>query len=333
MAAISGDHCASGGGGGEGGDDSACSTPFVSAPSSPARDPSFSAAAAGCFYSAPASPARGGPGGGAGDEHGCDEMRFDFDFSSRCPSPAAAAMSSADELFHNGQIRPMRLASFLLHPQALPPLNGDVPADLPAALVPPEEEAEARAAAATADERGRFRSRSVHRRSRSLSPFRTRWFSPSSSPAPAASSGEPAAAEVAAPSASRSSSSSSTASSASSSSSSRSYYRRWGFLKDLLHRSKSDSGGKHPSNPPPPPAPTPKRNPSPAATRGRGRARGSAHARLYEARRAEAEEMRRRTFLPYRQGLLLGCLGLGSPGYGAMHGLAAAAAAAGKSRP
>ncbi|CAN6351991.1 unnamed protein product [Urochloa humidicola] len=326
MAAISGDHCAIGSGGGGGGDEeSACSTPFVSAPSSPARDPSFSAAGC-CFYSAPASPARGGPG--AGDEFGCDEIgfEFDFDFSSRCPSPAAAAMSSADEIFLNGQIRPMRLASFLLRPQALPPLTGDVPADhLPP---PPEAEAEARAAAA-ADGRNRFRSRSVHRRSRSLSPFRSHWFSPSSSPAPAASSGEPAAAEVA-PSASRSSSSSSTASSSSSSRS----YRRWGFFKDLLHRSKSDSG-KHPSNPPPPPAPAPapKRNTSPAASRGRGRARGSAHARLYEARRAEAEEMRRRTFLPYRQGLLLGCLGLGSPGYGAMHGLAAAAAAAGKSRP
>ncbi|CAL5093110.1 unnamed protein product [Urochloa decumbens] len=325
--AISGDRCAigSGGGGGGGDDESACSTPFVSAPSSPARDPSFSAAA-GCFYSAPASPARGGPGG-AGVEYGCDELGFDFDFdfSSRCPSPAAAAISSADELFHNGQIRPMRLASFLLRPEALPPLNGDVPPDHPP---PPPPEAEASAAAA-ADERGRFRSRSVHRRSRSLSPFRSHWFSPSSSPAPTASSGEPAAAEVA-PSASRSSSSSSTASSASSSSSSRSY-RRWGFLKDLLHRSKSDGGGKHPSNPLPPPAPAPKRNPSPAAARGRGRARGSAHARLYEARRAEAEEMRRRTFLPYRQGLLLGCLGLGSPSYGAMHGLAVATAA-GKSR-
>ncbi|CAN6343276.1 unnamed protein product [Urochloa humidicola] len=330
MAAISGDRCASasGGGGGRDGDDSACSTPFVSAPSSPARDPSFSAAAAGCFYSAPASPARAG----AGDEYGRDEMGFDFDFdfSSRCLSPAAAAMSSADELFHNGQIRPMRLASFLLRPQVLPPLNGDVPADRPEAPPPPPEAEAKAAAAAAADERGRFRSRSVHRRSRSLSPFRTHWFSPSSSPTPAASSGDPAAA----PSASWSSSSSSTASSASSSSSSRGYYRRWGFLKDLLHRSKSDSS-KHPSNPPPPPAPAPatKRNPSPAAAapRGRGRGRGSAHARMYEARRAEAEEMRRRTFLPYRQGLLLGCLGLGSPGYGAMHGLAAAAA--GKSRP
>ncbi|KAG2629949.1 splicing factor, arginine/serine-rich 19-like [Panicum virgatum] len=318
MAASSGDTCASGSGGG-GGDDSACSTPFVSAPSSPARDPSFSAA--GCFYSAPASPARGGPG--TGDEYGFElGLDFNFDFSSRCPSPAAAAMSSADELFHNGQIRPMQLASFLLRPQALPPLNGDVSEGRPAPPPPPEAEVKA----APADERSRFRSRSVHRRSRSLSPFRTHWLSPSSSPAPAASSGEPAAGEVA-PSASRSSSSSSTASSASSSSRS---CRRWGFLKDLLHRSKSDSG-KHPPLPSNPP-PAPKRNPSPAASRGRGRARTSAHARLYEARRAEAEEMRRRTFLPYRQGLLLGCLGLGSPGYGAMHGLAAAAAA-GKSRP
>ncbi|WVZ90713.1 hypothetical protein U9M48_036992 [Paspalum notatum var. saurae] len=319
MAANSGDRSAAGsdGGVGAGGYDSGCSTPFVSAPSSPARDAPFSAAAAGCFYSAPASPARGGLG--AGDEYGCEQgFDFDFDFSSRCPSPAAAAMSSADELFHNGQIRPMRLASFLLRPQALPPFNGDAPADLPVPV--PEAEAPA------ADERGRFRSRSVHRRSRSLSPFRTHWLSPSSSPAPAPRSAEPAAVG-APPSASRSSSSSSTASSASSSSSSRSY-RSWGFLKDFLHRSKSD-GGKNPhlpSNNPPPPAP--KRNPSPAASV-RGSARRPAHARLYEARRAEAEEMRRRTFLPYRQGLLLGCLGLGSRGYGAMHGLATA----GKSRP
>ncbi|CAD6267529.1 unnamed protein product [Miscanthus lutarioriparius] len=232
-------------------------------------------------------------------------------------------MSSADELFHNGQIRPMRLASFLLRPQALPPLDGDVPAGNP----PSQPPSEPPAPAAGADERGRLRSRSVYRRYRSLSPFLTHWLSPSSSPAPAAKSVEPAAA---APSASRSSSS---ASSASYSSSSRSYYRRWGFLKGILHRSKSD-GGEHPplpSNSSPPPAH--KRNPSPspaAASRGRGRARRSAHARLYEARRAEAEEMRRRTFLPYRQGgLLLGCLGLGSRGFGAMHGLAAA----GKARP
>ncbi|CAD6267508.1 unnamed protein product [Miscanthus lutarioriparius] len=232
-------------------------------------------------------------------------------------------MSSADELFHNGQIRPMRLASFLLRPQALPPLDGDVPAGNP----PSQPPSEPPAPAAGADERGRLRSRSVYRRYRSLSPFLTHWLAVlvacSGGEVRGASSGGP-------PSASRSSSS---ASSASYSSSSRSYYRRWGFLKGILHRSKSD-GGEHPplpSNSSPPPAH--KRNPSPspaAASRGRGRARRSAHARLYEARRAEAEEMRRRTFLPYRQGgLLLGCLGLGSRGFGAMHGLAAA----GKARP
>ncbi|XP_062202938.1 uncharacterized protein LOC133905218 [Phragmites australis] len=303
MAASSGDHfagCSAGGG------DSACSTPFVSAPSSPAHDASFrGTAAAGCFYSAPASPARGGLD--EGDEYGC-ELGFDFDFSSSVPLPAAAAMSSADELFHNGQIRPMRLASFLLCPQSLPPSHP-----------PPLSEA----ALAGADARGRFRCLSVHRRSCSHAPFRTHWLSPSSYPAPAANSRETTAGD-AAPSASQSSSPSSTASSASSSS--LRSFRWWGFLKDLLHRSKSD-GGKHHLPSPSPPPPTPKRDPSPAA----GRSMGLAHARLYEARRAEAEEMRRRTFLPYRQGLLLGCLGLSSRGCGAMHGLAAAAAA--KSRP
>ena len=37
----------------------------------------------------------------------------------------------------------------------------------------------------------------------------------------------------------------------------------------------------------------------------------------------EAEEMRRRTNLPYRQGFLLfGCIGIGHRSYGAVHGLA-----------
>ncbi|XP_048574568.1 mucin-1-like [Triticum urartu] len=284
---------------------SACSTPFVSAPSTPARDPSFHAAAGYCF-SAPASPARG-----PGD---CD-YDFDFDFSSQFPSPAAAAMSSADELFHNGQIRPMRLSSFLLRPQAPPPTadrpNGD--------RMPPQE------ASSPLDERGRFRSRSVHRRSRSASPFRAHWMSPLSSPAPAKES-------VRTPtSASRSSSSSSTASSGSSSASGS--CGRWRFLKKLIHPYKSD-GSKH-QRPPTPASPktnsplaAPNKNPTPAMGK-RGR-RSSAHERLYEARRAEAEDMRRRTFLPYRQALLLGCLGFGSGGYSAMHGFAAATT--GKSR-
>ncbi|EMS55404.1 hypothetical protein TRIUR3_27324 [Triticum urartu] len=178
-------------------------------------------------------------------------------------------------------------------------------------------------------ERGRFRGRSVHRKARSLSPFRAHWRSPSAAPPLESDSVEPAAT----PPASRSSSSSSTASSASFSSSRSS--RRWGFIKDLLHRSKSDGGkdSQHPAAPAPPTfSATPKRSPSPspspAAARSRGAGRGrrrSAHERLYEARRAEAEEMRRRTYLPYRQGglLLFGCIGLGNRSYGtAVHGLA-----------
>lgn len=76
-------------------------------------------------------------------------------------------------------------------------------------------------------------------------------------------------------------------------------------MKDLLDQSKSD-GGK---NPPPLSLllPALKKNPSLAAARGSGR-RTSAHEWLYEVRRVETEEMSRHTFLPYRQGLLLGCL-------------------------
>uniref|UniRef100_A0A0E0BM24 Calmodulin-binding protein-like n=1 Tax=Oryza glumipatula TaxID=40148 RepID=A0A0E0BM24_9ORYZ len=325
--AIPGDPLAGGGGG----VDSACSTPFVSAPSSPSRERErehhFASSHGACFFSAPASPTRGGGGGCLGE--------FDFDFSSRFPSPSAAAMSSADELFHNGQIRAVRLSAMLLQPQPLAPLvDGDGRASH---LAEEEDAAAVEEDGAEADERGRIRSRSVRRKARSMSPFRTRWRAPS--PAPAPESAEEVEA-VATPAASRSSSSSSTASSASSTSSRGS--RRWAFLKDLLHRSKSDGGKNHHHHDTAPPQPqsntttapkrSPSSSPSPAAAAsargGRGAATGrsrrrSAHERLYEARRAEAEEMRRRTYLPYRQGLLLfGCIGLGSRGYGAVHGLA-----------
>ncbi|TKW02375.1 hypothetical protein SEVIR_8G239400v4 [Setaria viridis] len=317
-------------------DDSACSTPFVSAPSSPSRErePYHHAA---CFYSAPASPTRGG---GAKDFAGGGVLDFDFDFSSRFPSPSAAAMSSADELFCNGQIRPVRLAAALLQPQqphADQPLGPGVAA---------EEGGVGGGLDAVPDERGRFRGRSVRRKARSMSPFRTHWRrspapAPQTPPLETESADEPV--EAVTPAASRSSSSSSTASSASSasSSSSRGGSRRWGgFLKDLLHRSKSDGGKTQHSHLPvgpatptsPSPGAAPKRSPSPSPSPGaarstgtghRGGRRRSAHERLYEARRAEAEEMRRRTNLPYRQGFLLfGCIGLGHRSYGAVHGLA-----------
>uniref|UniRef100_A0A0E0FD58 Uncharacterized protein n=1 Tax=Oryza meridionalis TaxID=40149 RepID=A0A0E0FD58_9ORYZ len=238
---VSGDdhHLATGG-------DSACSTPFVSAPSSPAaRDAPFP----GGFFSAPASPAHhhhhhGGEGGGDGEEY-----EFEFDFSSRFPSPAPAAMSSADELFHNGQIRPMRL----------PPLVGGGET--------PREELEVGAG----DERGgRLRCRSIR-------PMRL---------PPLVGGGETP-------------------------------------REELEVGAGDERGGRLRCRSRPPPPIAPPRSPAPAAARG-GRRR-SAHERMYAARRAEGEEMRRRTFLPYQQGLLFGCLGLTSRLSGA--------AAAGKSRP
>ncbi|KAG0530899.1 hypothetical protein BDA96_05G226800 [Sorghum bicolor] len=324
-------------------DDSACSTPFVSAPSSPTRDRDRDPYPSHFFFSAPTSPTRGGGGKDAAVPGVLD---FDFDFSSRFPSPSAAAMSSADELFHNGQIRPVRLAAALLQPHPDPAVLLDFPHDAAADTDAVREEVEVEA-----DERGRVRTRSVRgRKARSMSPFRTHWRTASHVPAaptvpvPEHESADEAR-QTATPAASRSSSSSSTASSASSASSSSSRgSRRWGgFLKDLLHRSKSDGGktthhAQHSHHAAAPASPTAQSktstrpSPSPAAAKGtrggtpghRGGRRRSAHERLYEARRAEAEEMRRRTSLPYRQGLLLfGCIGLGNrSSYGAVHGLA-----------
>jgi hypothetical protein len=56
---------------------------------------------------------------------------------------------------------------------------------------------------------------------------------------------------------------------------------------------------------------------------GKRRVPASPHELHYKANRAQAEELRKKTFLPYRQGLL-GCLGFSSKGYGAMNGFARA---------
>ena len=61
----------------------------------------------------------------------------------------------------------------------------------------------------------------------------------------------------------------------------------------------------------------------PANGVGKRRVPASPHELHYKAHRAQAEELRKKTFLPYRQGLL-GCLGFSSKGYGAMNGFARA---------
>lgn len=350
--------------------DSTCSTPFASAPSSPGRSPSIfigggGGGGGGYFFSAPASPihhllfssssAASGAANGAG-YGGIGDAEFEF-------GGPGEHMISADELFQNGQIRPLTLSP-------LPDLDPGSDDD--------NEDDERRHGPA----RGReltLRSGSVHRRARSMSPMRSTsprlkllnaLVPPPDLASVSRSTGAPS--EEAPPpvtASSRSSSSSSTSSSSSSSFARGS--RRWVFLKDmLLHRSKSEPGSAHahdrdtpaaaakperawqfsPSwasrdkvvaklrgtkpNPPPPEtaaaaaAADSVGGDEPRTTRGQGRGKSrrrsttvaAAHERLYAApNRAQAEEMRRRTFLPYRQGVL-GCLGLSSRSYGALRG-------------
>ncbi|KAH7666640.1 hypothetical protein IHE45_12G009400 [Dioscorea alata] len=312
--------------------DSSCSTPYVSAPSSPGRGPVPS-----YFFSAPASPmhyvlssisSSSPPSSETDAETSVSGAgSFEFEFSTR------GSMISADELFLNGQIRPMRLASHLQRPQALTPLLDDDEDD---------DDREGELASGVRGRGLRLRSGSIHRRTRSLSPLRNPRFpwtedededEPELEPANRASNLEtdpdpdPKQIEDPIPS-------SASASSSRSSSSGRNS-KRWIFLKDLLYRSKSEgrengkekdrfwlsisfSPSKEKSKSSPSPAA--KRMPPPAPPPASSR-RPSAHERHYTANRAQAEEMRRRTFLPYRQGLL-GCLGISSRGYGAVTGLA-----------
>ncbi|XP_047974190.1 uncharacterized protein LOC125216499 [Salvia hispanica] len=92
--------------------------------------------------------------------------------------------------------------------------------------------------------------------------------------------------------------------------------KKWMFLKDLLHRSKSEGRGNRfwsisLSSPSSSKNHETKRGTKAPvngkAANGLWRRRVSAHELHYTANRAQAEEMKKKTFLPYRQGLL-GCL-------------------------
>lgn len=349
--------------------DSACSTPYVSAPSSPGRGPHT---AGGYFFSAPASPMHYVLSSSATCHPSessflSTQSDFEFEFSSRFSSNGsvgAGSMSSADELFLNGQIRPMKLSSHLQRPQILAPLID---------LDGEEEDVADKEDGEETVKRGRdlrLRSRSLHRKARSLSPLRNGEFEwhvedintgsgievsekildlkhyvESKEGGTVSSEGE------ATPSCS--------ASSSRSSSSGRNS-KKWIFLKDLLYRSKSEGRGngkekfwyslsfspskekekKLAASPPLPLSkeekesqekPKQKRNEKvpvkktvsgkPANGISKRRFPPSAHELHYTANRAQAEEMKKRTYLPYRQGLF-GCLGLSSKGYGALNGLA-----------
>ncbi|KAJ6812592.1 uncharacterized protein M6B38_148430 [Iris pallida] len=312
--------------------DSNCSTPYVSAPSSPGRT-SPPSAASGYFFSAPASPVHyilssSAAGNVAKTASASPELLHSvggsFEFGGAGHS---GPMISADELFLNGQIRPMKVSSHLQRPQALL-----------SPLIDLEEEEEQGGENGGRGREVRLRSRSIHRRARSMSPMRNRhqWEVEDEEGTAIKDQGadvdaDPKPEDPVTPSASSSRSSSSGRNT-----------KRWIFLKDLLYRSKSegrarDSNGKEKEkekswhlSPAKEKSSLKKKsgNPNPCCPNANGVSNGvgrrrvpTAHERHYTANRAQAEEMRRRTFLPYRQGLL-GCLGFSSRGYGAVNGFA-----------
>ncbi|XP_051141627.1 uncharacterized protein LOC127258717 [Andrographis paniculata] len=326
--------------------DSACSTPFVSAPSSPGHGPPC-----GYFFSAPASPT-----------HfilteknqtqvydyepvflSSDSGSFEFEFSSRFSpngSGGIGSMTSADELFFNGQIRPMKLSSHLQRRQeAVAPYIDLYGVD--------SEDA--------ANERGRgSRLRNVkysHRKARSMSPLRFNSEYEWQGLRAIAVDEENETKEIESSETTPSCSASSSRSSSSGRNS-----RKWMFLKDLLNRSKSEGGRANKKErlwsaisfssikDKKPPASSSSPALSPSSSRDEKRSRSdarkgpraarkpangvwkrrvppSAHELLYTANRAQAEEMKKKTFLPYRQGLF-GCLGFTSKSYGAFSGFA-----------
>ncbi|CAH9145052.1 unnamed protein product [Cuscuta epithymum] len=350
--------------------DSTCSTPYVSAPSSPGRPPPHS----GFYYSAPTSPMHfvlssctmNSATSNYSDGSAAAGSSFEFDFSARLAADGvvcAGAMSSADELFFNGQIRPMKLSSHLQRPQVLAPLL-----DLEESEDTDLDHGNENDAGRGRDLKGR--NRSLRRRTRSMSPLRTASFQwdegyeendeeegKSSNEKNEKRNGVEAKESedegnfIETPSCNSGSSSRSSSIGRSS--------KRWVFLKEFLYRSKSEgrnnnnqkfwralsfsspvkekkmgtaiktppinNGEASDVKKPKPVGKEARRKPVNGNSAGSGKRRvpPSPHELHYTANRAQAEEMRRKTFLPYRQGLL-GCLGFSSKSYGAMNGLAKA---------
>lgn len=384
--------------------DSSCSTPYYSAPSSPGRSSTASVATLpGYYYSAPTSPMHfvlSSFSNRSSYDAPDDFSATDFDFSARFTNhsglPPVGSMSSADELFLNGQIRPMKLSTHLQTPQLLLPLL-----DLGEDNEEGEDNEDAEDKCVGEMVRGRelrIRSRSMHRRSRSLSPLRSsalQWQDgvdkeqlkggQDREEDPVEMNDHVKVRDVGFQTTTTATESSASASSSRSNSSGRNG-KRWIFLKDfLLYRSKSegrghgkdkfwqsisfsaskdkllstsatsttstttltssffskikdnkskDSSSSSSSTTDPlkkraAPGEEAAKKPTTSSVGSKpknalGKKRipaPSAHERHYTTNRAQAVEMRKRTYLPYRQGLL-GCLGFSSKGYGAMNGFA-----------
>ncbi|KAL4588383.1 hypothetical protein LXL04_001267 [Taraxacum kok-saghyz] len=342
--------------------DSAVSSPYASAPSSPGRGPPYSYRG-GFFYSAPTSPTHRLSSSCYSNMDSVSSIplegsggSFEFEFTVRKeasgPAPSGS-MTSADELFLNGQIRPMKLSSHLQRPQDPAPLIDVLDKDNEDGG---GEEDKVRGGR---DCKCRDRSKPVKRRARSMSPLRSnsafQWLEDFQDGRESTEINE-IKEELEAEEKQRgdedneipSSSASSRSSSVGRSS------KRWVFLKELLYRSKSEGRNRTSSNKNhklwstlsfspsgnkekkstktvdgnssaevPPPKTTAKKAVNGVGMNRKRSLGRSAHEVHYTTNRAQAEEMRKKTYLPYKQGLL-GCIGFSSKSYGAMNGFARA---------
>ncbi|XP_031489484.1 probable membrane-associated kinase regulator 1 [Nymphaea colorata] len=290
--------------------DSACSSPFTTAPSSPTRRTGV-----GLFYfSAPTSPSRTqsavvpfvweespGKPKGSGSPVVND---FEFEFSARFAEKPA--ISSADELFYEGKIRPLKLPPRLLTPEGSLPASPKSPKSTlspksPKSTLSPKKllrgafsrpamkdfdpfEAALEEARKTASRRERGT-----RRTRSLSPLRTNFFRRGVAQEET---------ERLKPSSAGSSSSSSAATGSSG--------KRW-RLKDLLFRSASEGREKklEVKN-----SSFRSTDSSRSSSNRRVASRSSSQELRYSANRTVSEEFRDGTSVPYRRGFLA-CLGFG----------------------
>uniref|UniRef100_A0A6N2L922 Uncharacterized protein n=1 Tax=Salix viminalis TaxID=40686 RepID=A0A6N2L922_SALVM len=187
-------------------------------------------------------------------------MGYEFEFSARFGSSGSGqpgSMSSADELFLNGQIRPMKLSSHLQRPQMLAPLmdleNEEEDGD---SSNEDEFKKGSRKVGANGESvsRGRdlrSKNKSLRRRTRSMSPLRSTSFEfedygeenknvTDGSSASLEINDESLKLDEATTSGGTDTAPASASSSRSSSSGRNS--KKWVFLKDLLYRSKSEGG-------------------------------------------------------------------------------------------
>ncbi|KAL4348757.1 hypothetical protein GQ457_17G011210 [Hibiscus cannabinus] len=255
--------------------DSACSSPYMTAPSSPQRFGNFFPSPTRVSSLYPISQWEGNPTTNHGHDNDNGED-FEFNFSGQLER----ASLSADELFDGGKIRPLKPH---LCDQNLSRSN---------------------------QQRGRETASSVHKKSRSLSPLRVCDIMLEQEQQGQGASPSPSSSHKAIDSAANNPKSS--------------YFskvnRKWKLKDLLLFRSASE--GRAASKDPlrkysllSRKEPQDLRNSSFRSTDSMGsvsssRRRGSvsAHELHYTANRAVSEEMKRKTFLPYKQGLL-GCLG------------------------